>query len=123
MRKLAGIYFALCFFNASYAMDADKNKAANSTVKLPPSHVLTERLCAIGLNHFIENTELIERVAEQNLTPSSIGTIVENCLDDYREHIPRMSAMMCLYKPRIIKTILQDYPQAIEQLKKEGILS
>lgn len=93
-------------------------------ITLPAADVLKERLCAQGLNHFVQKTKIHQVLNGKQLFPLDVGVAVELAMSDYAEYIkhPVIVRQMQLRKREIIKTILQDYPVAIAQLEKEGVL-
>jgi hypothetical protein len=106
----------LCTFNMSYAM--------NDNITLPDAPTLEKRLSDVGFAYFAEKTTVVQQLAGQTKRPLSVSNVVESCLYDYNNKVTSVGANTAwLGKNRIIETILNDHPQAIEFLKKEGILT
>ena len=98
--------------------------AMDKTIKLPDAAVLKTRLCNAGLDHFVEKTKIDTDLANKELYPMGVAVAVETHLYDYNEYLkqPMMAAMMQMRKPEIIEILLKDHPNAIQQLKTDGIL-
>lgn len=111
-------FLALCLFGAANGL------LAMETITLPEQKIIAQRLRNIGLDHFVEKTKIDKQLGGQERYPLGVGVAVECALYDYNEYLenPQMAFMMQMNKPTIIKAILQDHPQAIESLKKDGVL-
>ncbi|MCL5875892.1 MAG: hypothetical protein M1114_05465 [Candidatus Dependentiae bacterium] len=110
MKKLfALLFFALC--STTYAMDL--------LIQMPNSEILTDRLQNAHFGHFVKNTEIIKQLANQEKHLSEVVEAINIAVDTYCQKIqhPAVIAVMHVLRPKIIKIILKDYPEAIRRLK------
>ena len=86
-------------------------------VKLPNRDVLAHRLREKDFGHFIEKTDLIATLADQEKEALGVITAVELAFCDYKAKMqnPMIEMMMQMRKPELIETILNDYPEAIKE--------
>ena len=86
---------------------------------------IKNRLQDLGLNYFIEQTNIINNLQKAE-TPIAVALTIELAYADYYENLeksitsPRieiMIASMEKLKPLIYKTILKDYPAALAELE------
>lgn len=106
--------FLLCITQASIGM----------TVTFPSAQILKERLRLADLKHFDDDTELSSQLGDQCLNTNGIAMTVMLAMDDYAINMNNkgMTALMKRRKPDIFKAVLKDSPQALEELKKNGLL-
>lgn len=105
--------------------------AATVTVQMPNAEVLSDQLRAIGLEHFVEKSGIVERIAGQRLYALGVATAVEIAMHNYTEYLKRnmpagmsnvLLFQMLMYKPLLFKTLLQDFPkESLEELRENGI--
>ena len=87
-------------------------------VTLPSKEVLQDRLNALGMDDFIRKTTLIEDLSDQEKEPRGVVLAVDLSLYDYVEDLPQIVAMTTMINRNlIIKAILKDNPDALEELK------
>lgn len=115
MTKIALILLSLGVCNGLFAME---------TVKLPSQKEIANRLGKLGMDHFVEKTKIDKQLGDQIRHPLGVPLAVECALYDYNEYLkqPMIDNLMQMRKPEIIKAILHDHPEAIESLKKDGLL-
>ena len=99
-------------------------------VKMPSAKILTSRLSKIGMDHFIEKTNLVSNLANRELESIGVAVAVETSLYDYNEnlgqglpaHMARMmQVQMQLNKPILLRSLLEDYPEALTDLQQQGL--
>jgi hypothetical protein len=97
---------------------------AMEAVKLPSQKEISSRISNLGMDHFVEKTKIDKTLGDQERYPTGVSLAVELALYDYNEYLkqPMMANLMQMRKPEIITAILQDHPEAIESLKKDGLL-
>ena len=93
-------------------------------ITLPEAKVLTARLQQAGFDHFIEKTDIVKNLAGQQKEALGVSMAVELALYDYNQYLknPMMATMMQMRKPQLIGTLLQDSPDAVKELKDQGLL-
>lgn len=100
--------------------------AADTTITMPSADVLTQRLKAIGMEHFMEKTNIITQLADQQKAPLGVaGAILEACAD-YEKYLTQgragqASRMFNLSKHLLFVAVLEDAPEALEELKGLGL--
>ena len=123
MKKLFIYSLVLSSACVLHAMEKGKD-----ILVLPNANVLTHRLHDLGLDHFMEKTDIVKQLAGQEKAPMGVVMAVELAIYDYRKCVkmPIINNMMQMTKPNIIKAILEDHPIELEclmkELKKEGIV-
>jgi hypothetical protein len=92
-------------------------------VLMPTAEVLNKRLDEIGMRHFAQKTTIVEDLADQNKDALGVAVAVESALDDYSEKVknPMLTNTVGMQKSLIIKTLLQDYPEALKELVELGV--
>jgi len=116
--------FALANTSCSYAAFAQRAESPAKTVTLPSADVLQKRLGRLVSAHFLEKTKLDKQLGGSETIPTGVVISVELAMHDYIQLVgnPMIARQMEMVKPRIIAAILQDYPEAIENLKALGAL-
>ncbi len=107
---------------ASYSMDETKK------IKMPKADILTARLDKLGMNHFMRTTDIIQQLADQEKCPNHVASAIERCLYNYNEYMAKGDPMMArvtaqrmrVYKPLIFETLLEEHPEALRKLEKDG---
>jgi hypothetical protein len=96
----------------------------DKVIILPSAEILEQRLQAIGLHHFLEKTKLHRVLGNQEKYPLGVAVETELALYDYNEYMQDqiIAVQMQMHKPLILEALLQDHPEAIENLKLYGIL-
>ncbi len=103
-----------------------KKKESNPIppIVLPSKEILHVRLANIGLNNFLQNTNIIQMLANQVISPENILEIVDHGINEYCA-LPEnswSSTIIQMRQPEIIATILYDKPRAIQYLQEIGLL-
>jgi hypothetical protein len=103
---------------------------SDKAIQMPSTADLQKKLH--GFEHFIEATNLVQNLANQKVFPLHVHAQVGNALVDYEKYFASTSmsegmknlklAEMYDRKDELIKTILQEHADAIEDLKNCGIL-
>lgn len=100
-------------------------------VKMPDAEILNKRLNNIGMQYFAEKTKAVSNLADKELTAIGVATIVETSLYDYHKYLADSmpanylqiyAIQMQMNKPMLIKALLQDSPEAINELKEFNLL-
>lgn len=93
-------------------------------ITLPEAKVLTARLQQAGFDDFIEKTDIVKNLAGQQKEALGVNMAVELALYDYNKYLenPMMARIMQMRKPQLIETLLQDSPDAVKELKDQGLL-
>lgn len=118
-KKLLTWFIIITFTPTIFTMDTK-----NTPIQLPSEQILKNRLHEMHLQNFVTKTNINTTLGNQNRTPVDVVMDVELALYDYDQHNQNqgLTAQMEIRKPEIIKTILQDHPQALEYLKQKGLL-
>ena len=122
--KILTITALLASSFASYAM----NETKEATIKMPKADILTARLDKLGMSHFMGTTDIIEQLADQEKYPNHVASAIERCLYNYNEYMakgdPTMARVtvqrMRVYKPLIFEALLEEHPEALRKLEKDG---
>ncbi|HRN78023.1 MAG TPA: hypothetical protein PLU71_02195 [Candidatus Dependentiae bacterium] len=105
--------------------------AMDQTITMPKAEVLRDRLSSIGCDHLMEKTTIVQQLAGKEIRGLGVGVVVETILYDYNEyckegmpaHMAKITAVqMLMHKPLIIRELLKDHPDIVEELTKAGIL-
>lgn len=90
-------------------------------VKMPSADILRERLAEVRESCLANKTTILSDLADVEKEHEEIWEIIEKSMHDYAS--TKSFDEMCKGgffsgKPRIVKILLQDYPQAVEELRK-----
>lgn len=102
-------------------------------VRLPVAHILKQRISAVTSGHFIKKTKIIQELAGEEKEALGVVASVDDALSNFRpQKHPQgpfeknrnvvIAKHMLMNRPCIIKSILQDYPEAIQELQDKGLL-
>jgi hypothetical protein len=100
------------------------NETKEVTLKLPNAESLIKGLTSIGMEHFVNGSELVWQLANKDKTPQDLAQTINIAIELYyghleavedREHATHMRANWC----KIFKVVLADHPEAFEALAKE----
>ena len=101
-------------------------------VKMPSAQVLNERLGEKGFQHFAEKTKIADNLADRELEALGVAITVETSLYDYNENLKKgglseqqlrkNQMIMKMTKPMLFKALLQDSPEALDELKQLGLI-
>jgi hypothetical protein len=122
MIKIASTLILLSTLNSLYAM--------NTTVTLACQEELKKRLLEVGIPHFVEKSNIDRMLGSRNVAPLEVTTILDFALlnyssqMDFSEEIQKKFAHQFMQTKRepMIRAILQEHPEAIKALKKNGSL-
>ncbi len=120
MKKLILLSLLIISGNVVIAMD---NKAFHLVkVKLPDANVLQQELRSEGLEHLCKNTKIISWLADKEKHPVAVAMDVESALSSYTKNAkdPITDEQMGILKSDILRVILKDYPEALEELSQLG---
>ncbi len=96
---------------------------AYNTITLPAAGVLEERLFQEeAIKAFCQKTNLIKQLANLKGHPTGVVQVVEIGLFRYK-HMSTKHFDLSPHRHTIIERILQDHPEAIEDLKARRLLS
>ena len=116
------LFFVVALLNIAGVSQAMKS-TKETLVKLPSAQILNKRLKDMeSLQHYLEKTRIDKELGDQELHPMGVVLSVELSLYNYAQSLknPLMETLMQMRKPDIVKAILQDSPQAISELEKQG---
>ena len=101
------VLMALGAVNVSYA----------GRVKLPGRDVLTKRLSDGIFRHFVQKTDLIDQLADEEMDVEGLIIEVELSLYDYSERFKASGAkrLLQMIKPKLIEAILEGNSEAIQE--------
>ncbi|HSC25377.1 MAG TPA: hypothetical protein VLB80_04160 [Candidatus Babeliales bacterium] len=96
----------------------------NTLIRLASQQELRNRLNNTGFDHFVEKTSIDQELGGREQHPLEVINAVNSALYDYSQIIknPVLNMLMREGKPRLIKIILQEHPQAIKYLKEKNLL-
>lgn len=96
----------------------------SEVLTLPSVQVLKQRLAAHGFDHFEEKTQIAEKLGGQKKVPMGVAVAVELALHDYAQNLqnPMIAFMMQMRKPELLEILLQDFPDALTELRAHGLL-
>ena len=86
-------------------------------VRLPGKNILTQRLKNKGFGHFIEKTEIVRDLADQEKEVLGVVLSVQLSLYDYAQSLKQSmgAKMMEKRKSQLIETILEGNSEAIKE--------
>jgi len=126
MKKIIGL--GLLMFGAM----AQASDDSSPDVIMPTEEVLKGCLKDIKLDplkdshlgSFLGKTNLASELAGKKLPAKDVLEAVETAVFGYCEEMkhPGISLVMTLSQPRIVKAVLRDHPDAITQLRADGLL-
>lgn len=98
-------------------------------LKIANKRILNERLESAGFSELIYKTDIITKLAGAVMTSLNVSKTAEECLisyidwlqdalDENADYVPTVP----LRKDLLVKAVLQDYPEAIEELRSYGVL-
>lgn len=122
MNTIKKLIFTIVLLNMVALSHAMAPKS--TSIQLPPASVINQRLEDLGLRYFLEKTKIDQQLGNQKKYPIGVALTVELSLSDFAKTVgnPVASRLMQMQKPEIIKAILQDFPEAIAELEKQGVL-
>jgi|GEM_PF-1853804 hypothetical protein len=104
MKKLV-MFLMLCCSSAVFAL----------TIQMPSAEILKEKLGAMGLGHFAEETTIIADLANQKKEPMGIKLAVELVVRDYNHTMKtKISAAL------LLSELLKDSSEALAELQEES---
>ena len=115
MKKLFTLFLLLSSVSTEFA----------GPVTMPSSQVLATRLYdTLSSQYFNEKTKLTDKLGGQQIEAFDVVIQVDRAIYDFSKYLkdPLIGLIMLQQRPEIIKTLLQDYPEAIEELKSNGLL-
>jgi hypothetical protein len=99
------------------------SSAMQKTIYIP-SHNLRTRLSTHGFNGIVEQTNIIQYLTDEAITPLKIVELTTHAIEHYsKRNSPITNAVMRERKTELITVILQDHPAIIKQLTNSGILA
>ena len=90
-------------------------------VRLPHAKVLRQRLSENGFDHFMEKTEIIASLTDRELDVLGVIIVVNQSLYAYYQYLKNPMTIMTIEmrKTDLLELILQDSPDALEDLEKK----
>lgn len=98
------------------------------TYPMPSEAVLNQQLQDKGLDHFNEKTGIAQKLGGTEKLTRDVFIQLELAIDDYSKHLkgsgmPPIVAettlrAISMSKPMILEALLQEHPEALEELKK-----
>ena len=91
-------------------------------VRMPDAKTLHSRLK--GLEHFIEKTDFVNKIADNDLEPLGVVIHIEASLFDYADYmkevpiVEKLMNLMEMRKSEFFEACLQDHPEALKELKE-----
>lgn len=104
-------------FVTSYSME----------VLLPGALALRKRLVSVGMEDFVEHTNIVNQLAGKQVMPWNVAIEIQKAMYDYFEYLdsanqPLSHLQKALKgKTPMLRVLLKDHPQALVQLKKDGL--
>lgn len=99
---------------------------SSPTIKMPSGDILSQRLKSVGMVSMMEHTNIINELADHNLTPLEVAVAVECAIESlvnyYNTRKTMLTRALRMNKSLIIGVLLQDYPQGLELLKELNIM-
>jgi hypothetical protein len=123
MTKMAFTFILLSTLNGLYAMD--------NVVTLASQEELKKRLNNdVGVPHFVETTNIDRMLGSRKVVPLEVTALVDFALLQYSEKIDFNEEIQTNFanqfmqskRNKMITAILQEHPEAIDALKKNGSL-
>ncbi len=110
------VLVVLCLNSNTFGMD--------KPIKLPHAEELKVRLILLGRDDLMDNTPLVEQLADKELTPLKVAECLEIVLFNYFKPGPDCNKKMELndQKSAILTVLLQEHHSAIEYLEKLNII-
>jgi hypothetical protein len=97
-----------------------------NNITLPSQQELKKRLTVdVGIPHFVETTCIDRKLGSTQRSPREIIIILDSSLQQYNDNPENNLLKQTTQNKRqeMIEAILQEHPQAIEFLKKNGSLA
>jgi hypothetical protein len=93
-------------------------------ITLPSAAKINARLNTLELQDFVKKTELDTQLAGKELNAFGVARAVSFAIHDYHEiaHNSAVSQVLWRLMPEIIKAILFDYPEQVEEFYDFGFL-
>lgn len=116
--KIYILSFLIVISSLSFAME--------NTFSIPSSEVLVERIRNIGLQDFIEKTQIIQEIAGKKLSPMNLYMSVDEAIVAYQRYAlqhPKEAAdeVFGNTDSKLLAAIWQDCPRALGALEAEGL--
>jgi hypothetical protein len=96
-------------------------------VKMPSAKILAERLEEMHLGYFAQKTNIVEDLAGQEKEAIAVVVALNVAFLSYSKvlrenpHAGMLEFQVNLLKLDLLNTLLQDFPDAIEELKSSGL--
>lgn len=107
----------------------DDTKCLLEKIKMPNAYVLQSLLSEHGFDDFAKKTNIVSLLANQKKFPQGIVTTVALSCFDYNKKLQKLpdekqiKMLIKQIKPELFKLLFQDKPEALEVLKKHGLLN
>jgi hypothetical protein len=97
--------------------------AMNKPIVLPSQEELNSRLCLQGLNHFVRETKIDEKLGGKTLRPVNIVKVINSTLDDYSKELGNTTvSQMNMHRPVIMDAFFEEHPGMVTSLEEMGWL-
>ncbi len=107
-------------------------KNLHKDIKMPNAQVLQDRLHKGTFHHFMEKTDIVSELADRNITPLGIVSVVNLSYVDYNEYFrkaksgkaaERLMVLMVMKKRELFEALLEDKREVLKQLDDLGLLN
>lgn len=117
----------------SASMEVDDTEATSKIITMPNTQILEKRLADNGFIHFMQTTNIVKYLADQNKAPIGVSLVVAASYLEYDKHLKeRFSAKLSLAQGRmdiiekkkrqLFELLLEDAPEALKELEEGGSL-
>ena len=119
-----GIVATFLMIGAGLQILAEEAPEKDILVAMPDEIVLMERCRKLGLHVFCSQTGLAQSLAKQELYPLGVKMAVDLAMYDYAQTVKNRTLLTStsMNLPLLMKSFLQESPEAIEDLKRLGAM-
>lgn len=112
----------LIFVPFVWAISAWASEKEEIIIQMPDKKNLIQQFGDMGLQHFNEKTDVVEKLAGEQLNPIQFIMTLDCALSDYTKKMTDESLKFAIRKKRgvIIEKLLVKHPKALEELKQYG---
>ncbi len=120
-----GISACMYIVNADTSKPGFKSKSL--LVIMPNAQILQDRLRKCGFDYFMENTDIVKKLADQQRYPIGIAIAIELCFLAYNKNLKNeetgkiIMALTKMNKFLLFEALLEGEPKALKELKDLGL--
>lgn len=120
LNRILSLFFPLL---VSFAVCACSERRQDKIIKMPNVAILQKRLNEEGFQHFVENTRIIELLADQEKKALGVVMIVDCALYGYDKNLGQLviSETVSMRRSHLLEVVLQDHPDALQELADKGL--